>query len=240
MRNQAEELYRPYFIFNGKNSLDMGVIVTSMPDVQKAKKRVEQVEVGGRNGVLHIDDGTYENYSLSVECAITQRKNIDAICAWLDGVGEIIFSTELDKKYRVRVDNQISIGKMLQYFQKFTVTFDTFPFKYSVNQSDDFLTLTEANILRNRGTVYAEPIITVYGNGDVTLSVNGNAYTILGLRAKATLDCECMEILTESSVEYLPPAEADFLFPVFDVGENSISWSGNVEKVEIQPNWRWL
>ena len=29
-------------------------------------------------------------------------------------------------------------------------------------------------------------------------------------------------------------------FPVFEVGENTISWTGNVERIEIQPNWRWL
>lgn len=29
-------------------------------------------------------------------------------------------------------------------------------------------------------------------------------------------------------------------FPVLELGENNISWVGNVSKLEIQPNWRWL
>ena len=29
-------------------------------------------------------------------------------------------------------------------------------------------------------------------------------------------------------------------FPVFTPGANAISWSGNVTKVEVQPNWRFL
>ena len=29
-------------------------------------------------------------------------------------------------------------------------------------------------------------------------------------------------------------------FPVFEVGANEISWTGTVERIEIQPNWRWL
>lgn len=40
-----ETLYKPYFIFRGKNSLDMGVIVTSMPDVYKPKRRVSTQEI---------------------------------------------------------------------------------------------------------------------------------------------------------------------------------------------------
>lgn len=29
-------------------------------------------------------------------------------------------------------------------------------------------------------------------------------------------------------------------FPVLSVGDNQISWAGNIEKIEIIPNWRWL
>ena len=29
-------------------------------------------------------------------------------------------------------------------------------------------------------------------------------------------------------------------FPVLNPGANAISWSGNVTKVEVQPNWRYL
>ncbi|QDY17535.1 phage tail protein [Clostridium botulinum] len=27
-------------------------------------------------------------------------------------------------------------------------------------------------------------------------------------------------------------------FPIFQVGENKISWTGNVSKIEITPRWR--
>ena len=29
-------------------------------------------------------------------------------------------------------------------------------------------------------------------------------------------------------------------YPAFFVGENTISWTGNVTKVEIEPRWRFL
>ena len=237
---RLETLYKPYFIFRGKNSLDMGVIVTSMPDVYKPKRRVSTEEIPGRNGVLHVDDGTYENYSKVVECAVVKRANLDSICAWLDGSGEAIFSTEPDKVYRVRVDNQISIGKMLQYFQKFQVTFDTFPFKYSVNAADDFVVLTKPSLLRNRGTVYAEPKIKIYGTGSVVLAINGKEYQLDGLNGSVVLESEMMEVLEGAGVTYTPSDLGNDLFPRLEVGNNEISWTGDVEKIEIEPRWRWL
>lgn len=235
-----ETLYKPYFIFRGKNSLDMGVIVTSMPDVYKPKRRVSTQEIPGRDGVLHVDEGTYENYNKVVECAVVERANLDGICAWLDGSGEAIFSTEPDKVYRVRVDNQISIGKMLQYFQKFQVTFDTYPFKYSVNAADDFVMLTKPSLLRNRGTVAAEPKIKIYGTGSVTLIINGKEYRLDGLQESVVLESEMMEVLDGAGVTYTPPDLGNDLFPRLEVGNNEISWTGNVEKIEIEPRWRWL
>lgn len=235
-----ETLYKPYFIFKGRNSLDMGVIVTSMPDVYKPKRRVETEEIPGRSGKMHIDDGTYENYSKVAECAVVQRANLDAICAWLDGAGEAIFSTEPDKVYHVRVDNQISIGKMLQHFQKFQVTFDTFPFKYSVNAADDVVILTNPQTLRNRGTVFSEPRIRIYGTGNITLFVNGVAYMLDGLTGSVVLDAEIMEVLEGDGAVYFLPAADKPLFPRLEPGQNTISWSGAVEKIEIEPRWRWL
>ncbi|MED1539339.1 phage tail protein, partial [Bacillus pseudomycoides] len=29
-------------------------------------------------------------------------------------------------------------------------------------------------------------------------------------------------------------------FPVFQVGENTIAWSGNVIKILIEPRWRYI
>ena len=235
-----ETLYKPYFIFRGKNSLDMGVIVTSMPDVYKPKRRVSTQEIPGRDGVLHVEEGTYENYSKVVACAVVKRANLDSICVWLDGSGEAIFSTEPDKVYRVRVDYQISIGKMLQYFQKLQVTFDTFPFKYSVNAADDFVVLTKPALLRNRGTVAAEPKIKIYGTGSVVLTINGKEYRLDGLQESVVLESEMMEVLDGAGVTYTPPDLDDDLFPRLEVGNNEISWTGNVEKIEIEPRWRWL
>ena len=56
--------------WNGTLLFNKGIIVEKIPPITKAKKRITQYTIPGRNGVLHVDDGTYEPFSLSLECAI--------------------------------------------------------------------------------------------------------------------------------------------------------------------------
>ena len=245
VRKWAETIINPYFIFQGIDSRVMGVIVTSMPEVVKPKKRVELVEIAGRSGVLHIDDDSFENYTKTIECAIQKRKKIDEICAWLNGEGELILSTEPEKKYMASIYNQISISKMMNVFQKFQINFDVYPFKYSVNDVNDVLELKQTPVVvYGKGTIFANPIITIYGTGSVTLAENGSAYTITNISEFVTIDSEMMEVFKNGvswANYYTPPQDINKnLFPILEIEKNTISWTGNVDKIVIQSRWRWL
>ena len=230
--------YQPYFIFNGIDSRLMGVIVTAMPPTVRAAERVDTYTVAGRSGSLHEKDGAFDNYTKTMECAIRDRKKIDEIAQWLTGSGEIIFSSEPDKVYRVNIINTISISQMLRTFQKFMVTFDTYPFKYSVNAFDEAFVLTApANVL-GRGTIYSQPIITIYGSGDIVLNINGNAQAVNDVDEYVTINSEIVECYKDN-VNMNNSYVADS-FPQLEVGENAINWTGNVDKIDIIPSWRWL
>ena len=232
------KIHTPYFIYNGIDSRLMGVIVTAMPPTVRAAQRVESVKVPGRDGSLHETDGSYDNYTKTMECAIKKREKIDDIAAWLTGSGDIIFSTEPDKVYRVTLSNTISITQMMRTFQKFQISFDTHPFKYNVNKFNDMLTLTNSTTFLGKGTVYSRPIITIYGSEAVTLTVNGVDYPISKIDDYITIDSEAEECYM-NKLNRNSRYSADE-FPRLLPDENTISWTGEVEKVEIQPNWRWL
>lgn len=231
-------IHEAWFKFKGIDSRKMGIRVTKMPETTRPERRIESLKVAGRNGSLHTDEGVYESYDKSMECAIINRGKIDEITAWLVGSGEMIFSTEPDKVYEVMISNKIDISAMMRTFQKFMVTMDTQPFKYNVNAFGDTLELTKAMNVLNHGTVYSQPIVTVYGSGDITLSINGQDFPLYGVEESLTIDSEMMEVFkgdTSQNSKY-----GAMGFPRLEPGENSISWSGNVEKVVIEPKWRWL
>ncbi|MGN1231094.1 MAG: hypothetical protein ACI4TP_04265 [Anaerotignum sp.] len=231
-------IHEAWFTFKGINSRDMGIIVTSMPETVRPERRMENITIAGRNGTLHTDEEVYESYDRTMECAIKKRAKLDDIAAWLVGIGEMTFSTEPDKVYRVTIANKISIAQMMRMFQKFQVIMDTQPFKYNINPIADELTLTVPTIIRNGGTVYSEPIITVYGSGDITLSINGVDFPLYGVNGYITIDSEMMEVFKGNVSQNSKYGGA--AFPRFEVGENTIGWTGNVTKMEIQPKWRWL
>ena len=191
-----------------------------------------------RNGSLHTDEGVYESYDRTMECALIKRAKLDEVTAWLVGSGGMTFSTEPDKVYRVTIANKISIAQMMRVFQKFQVVMDTQPFKYSVNAAGDALELTAPTTIRNSGTVYSEPLITIYGNGDITLNINGADFPLYGVQESITIDSEMMEVFKGNTNQNGKYGGAEF--PRFEVGKNEISWTGNVSKIKIQPRWRWL
>ena len=231
-------IHEAWFTFKGIDSREMGVIVTAMPETVRAERRIESITVAGRNGSLHTDEGVYESYDRTMECALIKRAKLDEITAWLVGSGGMTFSTEPDKVYRVTIANKISIAQMMRVFQKFQVVMDTQPFKYSVNAAGDALELTAPTTIRNSGTVYSEPIITVYGSGDITLTVNGADFPLYGVQESITIDSEMMEVFKGNANQNGKYGGVEF--PRFEVGKNEISWTGNVNKIKIQPRWRWL
>lgn len=231
-------IHEAWFTFKGVDSREMGVIVTAMPETVRAERRIESITVAGRNGSLHTDEGVYESYDRTMECALIKRAKLDEITAWLVGSGGMTFSTEPDKVYRVTIANKISITQMMRVFQKFQVILDTQPFKYSVNAAGDALELTAPTTIRNSGTVYSEPLITVYGSGNITLTINGADFPLYGVQESITIDSEMMEVFKEDTNQNGKYGGVDF--PRFEVGKNEISWTGNVSKIKIQPRWRWL
>ena len=231
-------IHEAWFVFKGIDSRKMGVYVTRMPETVRPERRIESITIAGRNGSLHTDEGVYESYDRTMECALKKRAKLDEVAAWLVGSGDIIFSTEPDKVYKITIANKVSIAQMMRTFQKFMVTMDTQPFKYSVNAFNDKKVLTEPTRIKNRGTEYSQPIITVYGNGNITLTINDVDYLLNNVDNYIIIDSEMMEVF--KGTENQNSKYSGTGFPRFEIGENSISWTGEVDRVEIEPRWRWL
>ena len=227
-----------WFHFKGKDSRDFGILISAAPEKVRAERRVEQVTIPGRNGDLTVDEGTYAPYVISVECSTRGNENLDEILAWLNGAGGLILCTEPDKVFRASIYNKISVADMIYLYNSFLLQFRVQPFKYSVNAAGDALELTAPTTIRNSGTVYSEPLITVYGSGDITLNINGNPYPLRNVDGNITIDSEMMEVFKGSTNQNSKYGGAEF--PRFEVGKNEISWTGSVSKIKIQPRWRWL
>lgn len=228
------------FNFLGKDSYkDFGIYVEERPSMPLPERNVTLTEVPGLNGSLMEDDGTYKDIVISVKCNVIDNNlpnALDNIRAWLSsGRGDLIFSNQPDKKYEGRVIEQIDISQETEILGSFEVNFQCKPFKYEVNPQT--ITLTSKESINNLGSFEANPIIKVYGSGNITLNVNDNAVTLTNVADYITIDCKLMDCYKDT---LLCNNQMGGEFPKLKLGNNTIDWVGNVIKVEITPNWRWI
>lgn len=233
-----------YFIFKGVDSRTMDIIVTKMPPITKAKKRVAEIEIPGRHGVLYEDEETYENYTKPIECAIKNRgRKIDysSLNSWLDGSGKLILSNEPNKVYRATEKNPFDISGIVTSFSKFLIQFDVQPFQYSaMSESDKLVIKSNDYQFFGQGNRRSDPVITVYGRGDITLIINDVIYNLVSVDGYVTIHAEMMEVYKENENKGGTYFSDVFPFLLPEGLRNRVSYIGNVEKIEIKPEWRWL
>lgn len=95
--------------------------------------------------------------------------------------------------------------------------------------------------VRNNGNYKSKPIITIYGSGAISLSLNGAQLFLiqLGYEEFITLDSQSLEAYKNEILKNRL-VTGDYEKLVLNVGENTISWGGNVEKIEIVNYSRWI
>ena len=85
--------------------------------------------------------------------------------------------------------------------------------------------------------MYAEPVITVYGSGSITLMVGMTVIELEGISGSITLNSVLQEAYSGTAgMNNAMSGE----FPVLLPGANAISWTGNVTSLKVIPNWRFL
>lgn len=232
------------FTFAGKNSYaDYGIVVAKRPTLPSPKRRVAFMEIPGRHSSVRYDEKTYEDITLVVECSLRSRDNlvgqIDDLKGWLFPAGEddLIFSFQDDRKYLAQVVNAIDFAQVLRYTSIFPVVFSCRPFKYTVDNGLVRLT-TSGTLLENPGTVESQPIISVYGTGNVNLNINGQLVALYDLAGKIILNSEIQDAYDDAMNNLNSKMTGEF--PVLSPGSNTIEWLGTVQSLEIVPNWRWL
>ncbi len=206
-----------------------------LPERISPKRRDEAITISGRHGTLTATDGTFEPYILQAEFIVKDLSKTDKICSHFKGEGDLIFSNNLDRKYKARVNNQIEFLRIIHSLKLFAVEFEVQPFMYEAAPAPR--TLTEPTSILNIGTFESEPIITVYGQGDITLTINNLNLILNGIDGEITLNSEILNAYKDT-LSLNNKMSGDF--PIFSVGENVISWTGSVTKLEIMPNWRWI
>lgn len=242
-----------FFIYNNKDSRDLNLRVKSMNDLSSPQRSIEKVSIAGRDGDLVIDNDSYENFTLSIECDIdAQETNIEEVATelkkWLqsDFSYKKLFANNFDFYYKAYCSNKLDIERTFKNFGEVLLQFDCIPFRFL--NDDTILTLdtinTNKTILTN---IYfkSKPTFYIEALGDVNIKINNQELILKnlsenGILSDLIIDSEQMNAYrinnkTNAFVNENSKMFSDF--PILEENENFISWKGDIKSFKIFPNW---
>ena len=235
---------RNYIILNGKDSryLD-GFIVQALPPISKPKIRTQVEEIEGRDGDIVTPLG-YSAYDKTLKIGLYGNYRIDDIISYFDSSGVVTFSNEVDKFYRYQIIEQIDFERLVR-FRTATLKLHVQPFKYSRVETKKVFTIDSDEVtsvrVRNSGNTIARPIVTIEGEGNVSLSLNGKSILAInfGEDRSITIDTEKMEAYNGNVLKNRHVAGNYDNFAL-SAGLNTISWSGKIKKIMLENYTRWI
>jgi phage-related protein len=217
----------------------LGFALKGRPNIPSAEKKYESTEVEGRDGNLTRFLG-YEDLKFSLTFNILFQLDIKQKLREIKGVlaqaSTLSFDDSPNFYYKIKQAQISETESVIKASGVFSVDFVAEPFEYEVTSSTSY-TAKPIN-LTNKTTTEALPLIKITGTGTVVLTVNDISVTLTGLTSSITLDSELQEAYTGLTTNMNSNMNGDF--PVFKIGSNTITWTGTVTNVEINPKWRWL
>lgn len=233
------------FTWNGVTASSKGIVVYNLPPIQTPQKRNEEHIIPYRNGVLHVQDGTYDELIKQVQIYLPYEQTngvtpLNTIKAWLSGQGTVIFSDEPTRFYRAHIINEIDYQSWVDDFadRTATITFSCSPFAYHTGV-EDIMVNTSGRVITNVGTFDALPKLAITGSGDVSIMIGQSIFELAGLAGTVTVDSEEQECYSVSGYVRTPRnSMMTGEFPTIAPGQTSVVWTGTVTSIVITPRWR--
>lgn len=220
-------------VWNGIKAENMGVKIISLPPIQLSTERITEEEVAGRDGSLTDFDG-YSPDTKPVLCDF-RGANTQRLLSLLKGKGEVIFGNMPDRYYKARINNTVPLDQVIQNeLYNFPIQFRCQPFGYLIDGKDVITLTTGTTLNHSKATHISLPLLTVYGTGACSVTINGRTFNITEIGGSITIDSDIQQVLSGKGI-YMTGK-----FPYLDIGENQITWSGNINHVDFRPNWRCL
>lgn len=226
-------------IFNNICSEELGIIVVEGPPEVLAQEEYEEIIIEGRNGTLIENKGTFPNVEKSfILTTIDLDQDIDLmiekIKMWLFNIKDNKLLYAIPNRYNIvkKVVIEEDIKTTFEEYGDFKIKFLCEPFYYNLLEKD--ITITEKGTkFYNKGDFNSNPKIVIYGTGDLQLTINDTTVQINNVDERVLLDSKLFLCLDKDNNN----KSIDMIgnFPTLDIGENTITWVGNITKLDISP-----
>lgn len=243
---EVPQYERAHFHYGGRKSSDMGLTISAETSQTSPGYDIEFEEVPGRDGDMAIDNKRLLPFVYPVRTFL-QPENMSIelaaskISQWLKNdvrYKPLRLSWDPEYQYSAIFYDQYDIENQLPSFGRIALNFKCHPVKYHLSglQKKAF---TSSAFLFNPEKRAAKPLIEITGTGNITLQNNGTDWLILtAVDGSISIDSQTMSVFKGTSMAFNKMnAGLKPLFPLLAPGDNEITWTGNVSKIEITPRW---
>lgn len=227
-----------WFKINGISSNSLGLLVDTPSVPPMARRRFETFSTGSDEDSSYSDD-TFEDITYYLTFYTIARKDFDNtdIYSFLSNPQTLEISRLSGYYYKIM---QLSLDNPENLFRgekiRYKLNFRLAPFRYFAENSTISLGLN-GGIVRNNGTRYSKPAFEIVGTGDISIMVNGKKFEVKGLSNSQKIIIDTSKYITYSGNELFHNRTVG-QYPFLNVGDNVVSWDGNVENVRISLNER--
>ena len=226
-----------FFIFKRKDGLEVPSYqigsIKEKPIIPRATRIMKSISIEGRDGTLTEDTGSYSDIEIPFEL-INYKENLweNETIGLLDGAGGELHLSWIDGWYKVNEVN-ISIKEDITGVFNISISFKCGPFR-QLEENTFILTENNSTILI-AGNYNSDHITKIYGSGDISLLINDEQIVFKNVEEYTILDTARFLCYKDNQNKKMI-GEYIKLVP----GTNTISWIGNVTKVEMSYRGRFL
>lgn len=222
-------------VFNFRSSLDLNMKLENYPSIPVLNEDYEEIKIEGRNGYLYVNKGTFEDRNVMFEFTkISENIHLD-----FDEMQQWLIDIEDNKMLYGRSDRAYIVKKILfgDFQQEITrygsiqVTFICEPFLSDVYETEYSIVQSGFNFYYG-GTAQSDPIIKLYGSGNVQITINNETMQILNVNEFVTIDCDLMQVRDKN--EQSKDFDTIGNFISLKKGNCLITYTGNISKVEFK------
>lgn len=226
---------------DGVSNEDVGIRMQGAVEIEAAVPRMQTIEVPGRNGDLHIWDGSYENRKATVAAYVYRpdfvKSAFGVVSGWLFGsmgYRRLVTDDDRDHYMVARVTNSAEIAARIRKVIPFEIEFDCMPQRF-LNIGEESFTVS-ANMVVENPTIFAsKPLYRINGSGVGVLTIGSYTAEFKDIDGYVYYDADT-EIAYKGSINKNATVNAPKCLP-FEGGEQPVNFSGGITSVEILPRW---
>ena len=226
--------------FGSVTSSTYGVYISGSGVFNSPEKEYDYISVPGRNGDLIGNERRMSNIKVTYPAFIYSsfksnlRSFLSALTA-IEGYKELTDTYHTDEyrmasftgNVKVKPQGRLNAGE-------FDLVFNCKPQRYLTTGKTAVNFLTNGSI-QNDTAFHSAPLIKVYGYG--TLTIGSTVITIVDVYPYICIDSDIMDCYYESTNANDQVTMSSGNFPTLAPGSNTVSFTGNITKVEITPRW---